>query len=690
MSSSTPGKQNRRTFLKRSAAVAAGVAGAAGVGLGGYWLGRRKNAPKTIGKKVIVIGIDGMDPRLCETMMNAGQLPHLSKLRAAGGFSPLGTSIPPQSPVAWANFINGAGPGSHGIFDFVHRHPHEQCRPFFSAAETLPGEGGWEVGDHKIPLEFWPFKHKPPGTVLKRQGEPFWDYLDAAGVPSTFYDLPSNYPPSPSRHGHHRCLCGMGTPDMLGSYGTYQYFAEDVPPEGVTEGGGRRSRLSFSGETARAEIVGPDNSLLKQPRPITVEFLVHRDRQSNAAALELQGRKILLAAGQWSRWTRLKFELTTPSFLPNRTVTGICRFYLQEVSPNVRLYVTPVNIDPSEPAVQLSEPPSFIQDVSKRRGLFYTTGFQEDHKARSNGVFADDEYARQAGIVLEERLALFDYAVDDYEDGLLFFYFSSSDLQSHMFWWNPEEQPRHPTRSDDEAAKYFGHVHRLYRRLDKVVGDLMDRHGSQATIIVMSDHGFANFGRQFNLNSWLRDLGYLGPQGCTSIMQDVDWSITSAYGLGINGLYLNLKGRERDGIVEPGAKAEELIEELKERLEAVTDVNGEPVIRSVYRADEVYSGGATALAPDLIVGYARGYRASWATCLGDLTDEILLDNDSAWSADHCADALEVPGVLFCNRPFRTSLRWWGRGPALIDLAPSILAEFGLPAPSSMSGTSIFM
>jgi predicted AlkP superfamily phosphohydrolase/phosphomutase len=351
------------------------------------------------------------------------------------------------------------------------------------------------------------------------------------------------------------------------------------------------------------------------------------------------------------------------------------------VRPNFRLYVTPINMDPAAPAQKMSEPESFIKDVAGRLGPFYTTGFQEDYNARKNKVFADDEFLKQAGMVLEERLALFDYALDNYDDGLLFFYFSSSDLQSHMFWWNSDD--RHPIRSDGEARKYFGHVKRLYRRLDQVVGDLTDRYGGRATILVMSDHGFANFGRQFNLNTWLREFGYLGPPGCTSVMQDVDWSITSAYGLGINGLYLNLKGRERDGIVEPGEKAEELLVELKERLEGVTDVNGERVIRTVYRADKVYSGGATALAPDLIVGYCRGYRASWATCLGDLEPEVLSDNDSAWSADHCADALEVPGVLFCNRPLRAG------SPSLVDLAPSILAEFGLPAPSSMSGKSIF-
>jgi predicted AlkP superfamily phosphohydrolase/phosphomutase len=470
----------------------------------------------------------------------------------------------------------------------------------------------------------------------------------------------------------------MGTPDMLGTYGTYQHFADNNPPEPVEEGGGKRFHLAFEWETARAHIVGPENPFLPEPRPITVEFLVHRDRQADAALVEVQGQKILLKAGQWSRWTRLNFKLPWYTL---ENPSGICRFYLQEVTPNFRLYVTPVNMDPSAPAQKISEPTSFVQDVSKRLGLFYTTGFQEDHKARTNGVFADDEFLRQAGMVLEERLALFDYAVEDYDDGLLFFYFSSSDLQSHLFWWDSDAE--HPTRSGAEAKKYFGHVRRLYRRLDQVVGDVLDRYGSRATVLVMSDHGFANFGRQFNLNSWLRAMGYLGPPDCTSILRDVDWSQTVAYGLGINGLYLNLKGRERDGIVEPGEQQEALLTELAGRLEAVTDFNGQPVVRSVYRADKVYAGGATGLAPDLIVGYCRGYRASWATCLGDLTDDVLLDNDSAWSADHCADALEVPGVLFSNRAIRA------RAPRLVDVAPSILAEFGLPTPPSMDGRNVF-
>jgi hypothetical protein len=383
----------RRTLLTGTAAA---TLVAAGWTAGNYWIGSRRNASRALGKKVIVIGVDGMDPRLSERMIAAGELPNLARLRDRGGFSDLGTSVPPQSPVAWATFINSAGPGSHGIFDFIHRHPEHQCDPFYSAAETVPGEGFWDIGNHRLQLDFWPFNHKPPATMLRRQGTPFWDDLDRAGIPSTFYDPPSNYPASPSHYGHHRCLCGMGTPDMLGTYGTYQHFAEDGPAKTTDEGGGTRSRLTFSDDTAHARLVGPDDALLKTPRPIEIPFEVHRDREANAAVIEIQGRKLALNAGQWSHWTRLEFTMSTPAFVPGQGVSGLCRFYMQQVAPTFRLYVSPLNMDPAAPAQKISEPPSFVQGLAGTLGPFSTLDFQESHKARSNGVFTDDEYARQA------------------------------------------------------------------------------------------------------------------------------------------------------------------------------------------------------------------------------------------------------------------------------------------------------
>jgi len=677
-------KFSRRDFIKHSGLTAAGVT--TGLGATPAYAGKRKSAAAK--KKVIVIGIDGMDPRLSEKMMDAGKLPNFAKLRQSGGYSKLGTSIPPQSPVAWANFINGAGPGSHGIFDFIHRNPSHQFAPFFSAAETISGKGYWEVGDHRLQLDFWPFNHQPSKTVLRRQGVPFWDYLDAKGISSTFYNLPSNYPPSPSKHGNHRCLSGMGTPDLLGTYGTYQHYAEDGPIRTKDAGGGRKAMLFFEeNETAKAELIGPTNTLLKKPVPAAIEFTVHRDTKAKTALIEIQGHRELLRVGRWSKWIKLDYELKMPAFLPDKDVSGICRFYLQEVTPNFRLYVTPINTDPSEPFLQITEPADFIEEISDKLGLFYTTGFQEDHKALTHKIFTDSEFADQADYVLRERLNLLQYALDDYDDGLLFFYFSSTDLQAHMFWWDSDE--KHPTRSAKDAKKYFGYIHKLYQKLDGVIANIMARYGDKAAIIVISDHGFANFKRQFNLNTWLRVNGYIAPADCTTLLPKGqrgevpnDWAATRAYGLGINGLYLNLKGRERDGIVKPGKQHEELLVELTNKLEAVTDANGRKVIRKVHRTDEVYKGSATTLAPDLILGYSRDYRASWSTCLGDMDEEPLSDNMAAWSADHCADVSEVPGVIFSNRPIIAD------SPALIDLGPSILKAYGLPVPPTMTGKNI--
>jgi predicted AlkP superfamily phosphohydrolase/phosphomutase len=220
--------------------------------------------------------------------------------------------------------------------------------------------------------------------------------------------------------------------------------------------------------------------------------------------------------------------------------------------------------------------------------------------------------------------------------------------------------------------------------MDAVVGDLLKRYGDGAHIMVMSDHGFSNFARQFNLNTWLRDNGYLGSPDSTSIMdRGFEWSKSRAFGLGINSLYLNLKGRERYGTVEPGPEREGLLEELARKLMAFRDRDGRQVIRAVHRADRVYAGAALRYSPDLIIGYSRDFRASWKTVLGDMTDEVMLDNESAWSADHCMDASEVPGVLFSNRPIAAP------NPALADLAPSILTGFGLEIPSDMTGRNIF-
>jgi predicted AlkP superfamily phosphohydrolase/phosphomutase len=201
--------------------------------------------------------------------------------------------------------------------------------------------------------------------------------------------------------------------------------------------------------------------------------------------------------------------------------------------------------------------------------------------------------------------------------------------------------------------------------------------------MVISDHGFNTFRYGVDLNRWLEENGYLKVRSEKRDQKNlvaVDWSQTRAYALGLAGIYLNLKGREAQGIVDPGDEATRLRREIADKLRVLTDLErGQPAIKQVYNALEVYRGPYKDEAPDLIVGYNRGYRASWETAIGQVTDRVFHDNTKAWSGDHCIDHSLVPGVLFCNRPVAAER------PRLIDIAPTVLDMFGVEVPNYMDG-----
>ncbi len=318
-----------------------------------------------------------------------------------------------------------------------------------------------------------------PPTVLRRQGTPFWDYLDAAGIPSTFYDLPSNYPASPSHYGHHRCICGMGTPDMLGTYGTYQYFAEDAPDEPLDEAGGKRSKLTFVDETARAHIVGPEDSLLKKPVPIKIELLgpprPRRQRRGDrdpGPANSPEARPV-----EPLDQARLHTLGPLGSF-PSQSASGICRFFLQEVAPTFRLYVTPINMDPAAPAQKISEP-ELVRSGTSPGGWARSTPRAFRKTTRRDPTASSPTTSSPGRLASSWKSGSLSSTTPSITTttACLFFYFSSSDLQSHIFWWDSDD--KHPIRSELEAKAQFGHVRRLYQKLDAVIGDLIDRYGEQ-------------------------------------------------------------------------------------------------------------------------------------------------------------------------------------------------------------------
>ena len=624
------------------------------------------------GKKVVILGIDGMDPKFLQEFVDRGVMPNLSRLMADGSFKPLTTSQPPQSPVAWSNFITGMDPGGHGIYDFIHREPASRI-PYLSTSTMEAPSKILKLGKYRIPM-------KGGEAKLLREGKAFWQILEEHGIESIIYRIPSNFPPAESEA---KTFSGMGTPDILGSYGIFTFFTDDESLYQDDVAGGKIELVEIRDGVVEGEIEGPPNALIEGSPGTSVPFTVYIDPVEDNIRIETGDSDFLMRPGEWSDWAEVKFPMLG-SFIK---ATGIVRFYLKELRPNFKLYVSPVNIAPGNPALPLSTPADYSQEIYKNIGNFYTLGMPEDTKALSAGVLEFDDYLSQARLVLEERLREFEYVWNDFDDGVFFFYFGSLDQSSHALYSTfDKDSPIYDTENDH---KYGRELMKLYSDMDKVVGRVMGELSDDDLLIVMSDHGFAPFRYCFDLNTWLYENGYITLKDTTKRDQEffpgVDWRKSKAYGLGINGLYLNIRGRENRGSVALGAEAEALKDELIEKLTAIVDPKtGQHPINVVERREDIYHGDQLEKSPDLIVGYNYGYRASWETILGKFPPQVISDNPDKWAGDHCVDHKLVPGVVLSNRSIEHP------NPALFDLTPTILAEFGIEIPDNMVGRSIFL
>jgi predicted AlkP superfamily phosphohydrolase/phosphomutase len=227
----------------------------------------------------------------------------------------------------------------------------------------------------------------------------------------------------------------------------------------------------------------------------------------------------------------------------------------------------------------------------------------------------------------------------------------------------------------------------MYRKFDRVLGKALKSIDPGIPVLVMSDHGFGPFRRAVNINNWLVKEGYLklsadgGSEGI-SIQEYADWPASKAYALGMNGLYLNLKGREKEGAVGT-AERRKLLEEIKAKLETLTDPkNGNKVISCAYISEDNFSKNFINRAPDIILGFDRGYRISNESPLGTLNRETIMDNMNWWSGDHCVDPKKVPASFIANFKIQKSV------PDIQDVAPTILKYFGIATPAQMTGKAL--
>jgi predicted AlkP superfamily phosphohydrolase/phosphomutase len=638
---------------------------------------------------IFVVGVDGMDPVILERMLRAGSLPNLAALAQEGSFQSLATVNPPQSPVAWSSFVTGMDPGGHGIFDFVHRDP-ATYRPI-SSATPPPGEPG-------PTLRFfgWVIPLSSPEAVNTRGGTPWWDVLVEHGVDVEVYRIPANFPTPASEA---KVLAGMGTVDLRGGYGTYTLYT-DAPPANPNPKGDielvslQDLDLDGTPDTATGVLRGPPDQFRLEPGAIPgdADYLVkgvtiHLAPGGDAAAVEVDGQRAVLRPGEWSEWLEVGYDALP---LGLASVRGTVRFYAKELRPRLQLYASPVNLSPAAPVAPITSPDDFVEALFGRLGFFYTKGLPEETDALKDGVFDDDDYVKQVALVQDDTRRMLDVALEEFAPGdATFVYLSDIDLQSHMLWRHGDPKhpgaPPHPAFDAAAAAHHAGDIPRFYRDVDATVGAIHRRLPADTLFLVMSDHGFQPYTRKLHLNAWLRDAGYLvllpGKTAGQIVTGDVDWSRTRAYGIGFNGLYLNLAGREAEGIVQP-ADAPALADEIAAKLAAYRDPGGAQVVLRADRSDRAYTGERRGEGPDLIVGYAAGYGCSDESTLGEITEAVIEDNESRWSGNHLMAPEVVPGVLLVNRKLARD------GHGLPDLTATILSHYGLAPLPGMIGKPI--
>lgn len=614
-------------------------------------------------RRVVVLGLDGLEHRLLERYVAEGKLPNIKRLIEQGSYRKLRTTAPAMTPVAWSSFLTGCNPGKHNIFDFLTRDKRTYL-PMLSSVHVGPPRKVLKLGRYRIPLG-------PPEVRLLRKGVPFWNILADHGIFSNIVRMPITFPPE--KFGG-VLLSAMCVPDLRGSQGTFSYYSSNGD-QLADQTGGEQLRVEVRNGVVKAHLVGPPNSLVEKGDTLTCPFEL-RVQNADTAVLKIAGQTFKLKRGEYSPWVRVKFNAAM-----GLGARGICQFLLLEAQPHVRLYVTPIQIDPASPALPISHPQAYAVYLSKLIGTYATLGLAEDTWGLNAKVLDDEAFVQQVDQVDDERIKMFFDALDKVRRGLVACVVDGPDRIHHMFWRYLD--PQHPAHGGQGGRERRDAVEAMYRRMDQLVGDTLKRCQDEHTLlVVMSDHGCASFRRGVDLNYWLEQNGYLklkeGGRG-QKYLTGVDWSQTRAYAIGLTGLWLNIKGREAHGIVEPGDAAA-LRREIAGKLAGLRDPQHDTVaINRALAAVEVYRGPYAEGAPDLIVGYNEGYRVSWEAALGQPTDALFHDNVKAWSGDHIIDPALVPGILLCNRKIADE------APHITDLAPTVLDHFGVPIPKHMDG-----
>ena len=623
---------------------------------------RGKTKPKV--KRMIVVGLDGFDPGLAKRFSDEGLMPNFKALEEEGCFRSLATAYPSISPVAWSSYATGVDASRHNIYDFLTRDPCSYF-PVLSSTDIKTVPRTLNLGLAKIP-----WGQKAVYRLLQKS-QPFWKLLGAQGVWSSIVRVPITFPPQKFKNG--TLLAGMCVPDLQGTQGSFSFYSTRQ-----REGAhivGQQYQVRLKGNKIESKLTGPsgaDGNAMKCPfsatlneKDRTVTFQVGNDTQT-------------VGFREYTAWMQVPFT----------GCTGIARFYLQEWEDgHVGIYVTPINIDPDSPAMPISHPFVYAIYLAKKFGPFATLGLAEDTWALNERVVDEEAFLKQAWLIFEERKKQLWDVLEKTKKGFVTVVFDTTDRISHMFYRYLD--PDHPANEGKDTEKHKDVMRNLYGRMDGFLAEIRAKVGNDKDTVfcVISDHGFCNFTRGVNLNTWLRQEGYLvlkeGQETSGDWFAQVDWEKTRAFTLGLTGIFLNREGREAKGTV-PKAEVDALAAEIKGKLEQLVDPkSGDAVVKEAFLTRKMHSGPYADMAPEILVGYNRGFRHSWDCATGAVSKEIFTDNTKSWSGDHCVDPRLVPGVFWCNRKINTDT------PNILDIAPTALDLFGVGIPRYMQGQPLF-
>ncbi len=594
----------------------------------------------------------------------------------------------------------------------------------------------------------------------------FWDYAARAGKRAIVLDgaLAFDRPTTPGA----RVLGGLGLPDVRGAGNgnwflyTTDDMAMDRPPAGSAigkTGTGTINRVEERDGKIKTKVYGPQNfierarlqdelagvkqklstkglgweegsklrdkqrELEKEIESFEREPWSHRaaldmtiERRGERLAITIAGKTLEAGEGEWTGWFELPFDLGN-----HVTAGGITRVRVMSLDDPLEIYLHTFDIDPENPPFwqPVSSPPEFsgelaswIQDKYETLGWSCMTNQIKDEGVPVDVFLEDIEFT----MGWRKKLAYTCLERDDWD--VLFAVFSTTDRVQHMMYrYSDPQHPKYDAEEAEREVNFFGKPTKLkdvipaiYEQMDKIVGDVMGKLGPNDRLFLCADHGFTSFRRGLEVNNWLAQEGYLVYEtptrtgGIPIVQSYVDWSKTRAYSLGLGMIFVNMQGREPNGIV-PRAEAKALLKEIGDKLLTVTDAGPEDapfdephrVVRDYTIMDDVYSGGDLEWGDpawpcaDMQIGLEEFYRVSWSAVSGNMRfikdddgkivpGPIIRKNTSNWSGDHASNSPRlVTGIFFSNRPVVVP----EDGVSVMDLAPTILDLLGVPIPEEM-------